>query len=391
MRLPRLALFALLALTLIIPVASVKASARFGSSENVLNVDSTTEHDAFLAGNTVSIAGPIKGEAFVAGSTITVTEPVGRSLFAAGNTVQVSKGVGYNLYAAGNSVTLNGEYGNDVYVAGSSVVISKDTVIKGDLYVSGSSVTLAGTVIGDVKIAAGTVLSSAKVGGSFHGPVDHLQFTGGSVAGDLTYASKNDALGLETVAVGGKTVRSQPMEHGRTEAETAGSNLALSLTMLLSTLMLAAVMIALLPGLTLNAITGMANNWALNMAVGAVALLVTPILALVAFGVIIGWKIGLILLLLYVAMLLAAGVLTTLFVGSLTVQRLLPRLAMGDSVWVQLVIGALVLAVLQAIPYVGRIVTILVFTLVFIPAVGSLCTSILSGMRTPVPEVPKKK
>jgi hypothetical protein len=356
---------------------TVHASARFVSGNDSVNVDSPTSQDGFFAGDAVSITGPVTGEAFVAGNTVSISQPIGRSAVVAGNTINITKGAGYNLFAAGNSISLDGEFGNDVYVAGSSVTIAPTAVIKGDLYIAGSTVTLAGVVNGNVHINSANVISSVKVGGSLTGVADSLQFNGGSISKDFTYTSKNSAIDINKVAIGGTTTRQQPPTAKR---QTAAATLARILTMLLSTLFFAAVLIALVPGLALNTLTGMANNWLTNLGIGAIVLFLTPILAGLAFAVVIGWKIALVLLLLYVAALLTAGVMSTLYVGSFLVQRFsLPR---GDSIWVQLVVGAVILAILQSIKFIGPLAGILVFLGVFIPALGALTTSVVSSLRS---------
>ena len=120
---------------------------------------------AFLAGSDVRANENVEGILFAAGYHVEQTS-LSEYAFLAGETVRFDGAAVNDIFAAGNDVTINGEVARDVYAAGNSVRIAGTVGRK--LFVSGSSVQISGQIGGDVYINAGRIeiTPSAVIGGT---------------------------------------------------------------------------------------------------------------------------------------------------------------------------------------------------------------------------------
>jgi len=342
---------ALLALVASIGVSSAAQAASFNvapDQNSSATVNSAVNDDAFVVGNTATVSAPVSGEIFAAGATVNLSDFGGRSIFAAGNNVTVSKGTAYDAFVAGSTVTLSGTYGHDVYVAGSTVVISPNTIINGDLRVGGSDVTLGGTV-------SGSVFAS----------VNKLTFTGGAIAGSLKYQSSKDATGLDKVTIAGSTTRTEP-------PATSGAGrwdwVSKFLGAFMAILALGAVLMLGKPK-TLDAVyTEARGHWGSNFGRGIAFLILVPIVGIILLATGIGWQIAMVLGAAYVAILVLAYAGSAIFLA----RFLFEQSANKVSPWMYVLLGALAVSLLSALPTVGGLIGFIYFVAVVLPTMGAL-------------------
>ena len=354
----------MLVVVMIMPTTTLAAYTQ--ASNGTTDVTQTVNDDAFIAGSSVSISAPIQGELFGAGQTITVNKSVERSLFIAGNTVAIKQGAAYNAFVGGNTVTLSGIYGHDVFAAGNTVVVESGTVIHGSLYAAGQSVEIHGTIDGSVRVGASTVTSDAVINGSLTGYVQELSFTGGSIAGDLSYRSDQDAKGLNQVNISGQTNRSTPSTAEASTTNNGGGFDALGVFFrFLSIMLIGALLILLLPKKIQVVADDVKSSWANMFGLGLLVLVGGPILAGIAFGTLIGWPIALIILTVWFILLFLSAILGTITLGSLVMRMKTPNW------WTALAVGALVIVILTSLPVVGSFIRIIIFIALTLPTFGA--------------------
>ena len=337
--------------------------------QNTATLSTPTKDDAFVTGNVVSVTAPVGGELFAGGNTVSVTQRVGRSMYLAGSTVTIEQGSEYNTFAVGNTVVLSGTYGHDVYVAGNTVTIKDGTVIDGDLRIAGSVVSIAGTIKGAVYVAGSQVNSSATIGNSFSGEGGAFSFSGGSIAGNLSYQSTQNATSLDKVLVSGKTQRSDPPQPTKTPLYLVVLGWVGSL---LSVFILGAFVMLLLPKKVESLVGDITKNWSKGVAYGIIALIAAPIAIGIAFATVVAWNVGLILLALYVSGLLVAHALANIVLGRLILQRFKGQY----SQWLALVIGLVVMGLVTAIPLVGWVFSTAFFFGLTVPTLGFLVAGV---------------
>lgn len=105
---------------------------------NAVGVDGRSEY-VMAAGRTVSFSGAAENDAFLAGYAVRMDGSTARDVFAAAENIAVDGTVGRDLYAAANTVTITGSIGGDAYISAESVVISDGAEIGGRLHCSASA------------------------------------------------------------------------------------------------------------------------------------------------------------------------------------------------------------------------------------------------------------
>ena len=351
--------FALLFLNL--PAKTEAAEFHNDPSTTITNA---VNQDLFSAGSDFSLAAPVTGETYVASKTIELKDTPSRSAYLIGSSVTVNKGVGYNLFAAGSTVTLSGTYGNDVYVVADKLIINSDTVINGDLWTDSTTITLAGTVKGSVHAQANTMTSSAIIAKDVTGGYLGLTFTGGSIGGSLSYHSSVDATGLNTVKVTGTTARSEfPTRSGAQILIDA--LLAIVMAFLFGTLLAARF-----PRRVEQLTKSVTVNYAANLGYGLLALLIVPFIAIALAATVVGMKIAIFIVLLYILFILMAGIIRAFVLGRYVLTQIAPQHA--EHIWYQLITGVLLGYLIVIVPYIGIPIGILLLILTGLPTFGAL-------------------
>jgi uncharacterized membrane protein YidH (DUF202 family) len=337
------------AVLLLIPLQASAADLRQGSTVSI-GGDERVADDLYAAGGTITVDGTVTGSVLAAGGNITVNGNVGRDLMVGGGTITVNGRVGGSIRAAGGNINLNGTVAEDVVVLGGTVNIQSGGSIGRDLVISGGTVTVAAPVERNVMMTAGTVTLQSKVGGDVSGNVDQLRLDGAAVAGNLDYTSNNEVSLASGAHVDGTTTRHTPASRG---AAGAGNCFLGWLRGLIGIFALGVIFLLLLPRVSARAIDNeRAQPWA-SLGIGSVILVVTPIVALIAFivGIFIGgWWIGLLLVPLWI-LALALGYVAS---GFLLGRLIFAQLGWGKYHDILALLGGLVvLTLVGLIPYIG--------------------------------------
>jgi hypothetical protein len=358
---------ALALLLLAIPLVTHAATLRTG--EEHISLPSLTTGDAFLVGQDVMVDQVVSGELVVAGKNITVKTAPTRSMVIAGQTVVVSGGSGYNTIIAGDTVTLSGTYAHDVYVMASHLILEPETHINGTLEAAVSGATLAGTIDGSVVINGISVTSTAAIAGNVNGDISLLTFEGGSIGGNLTYASQTDATNLSKVSIKGTTSRTTPQRSG-----------GFGLVELLSSLLFIAFVVIVTPRHAREIFSAVKDGWGRNWVIGFCTLIFMPLLAALFMATLIGWKVALLLMGFYALVMLIAGAYGAIVVGEWVLQAGNVKFTLPSLIQRTILVGflgALILAILGSVPLVAFIVAVVFGVGVVVPVLGSVVSNLI--------------
>jgi hypothetical protein len=334
-----------------LPLDAAAADLRQGSDVTV-GPSETVNDDIYAAAGTISISGTVNGNVFATGGTITVSGNVTRDLILAGGTINVTGRVGGSIITAGGNVTVNGPVAQDIVVAGGMIDVGSGATIGRDLVVTGGTATVSAPIGRRIQMSAGNLTLRNKVGGDVRGRVDHLKLDGAQIGGNLDYTSNNQVQLVNGARVAGTTTRHTPIDRGG----GAGNGFLAWLRGLLGIFALGLLLIFLLPGLSSRAIdTERAQPWA-SLGIGAAILVITPIVALIAFivGIFIGfWWLGLLLIPLWILALAIGYALSGFLLGRL----IFARLGWGRYHDALALLGGLfVLTVVGLIPVIGWLI-----------------------------------
>ncbi len=323
--------------------------------------------DAYFSATTLAMKVPVRGELFAVGETVTVAKTVGRSAFVAASKAELLGGVAYNSYVAAGEVVLDGEFGQDVFIVASKVTMKDTAHILGNLSVAAGEVILAGMVDGNVSVSASTIASSAKVTGNVEANVTTLTFTGGSIAGSLHYTSPNEFTGKELVKITGSVTKDTPKK------ETYGNFAVINFFSLLLFGFFILLFLGKQTRLVLNA--AYTESWK-TYSTGLATILGLPLLSILFFATILGWRVGLLLMASYALAILLAGTFGAVLLGKLVMARIpsLTKISQrkNKDLFVALTIGLLIPTLVSLIPYIGPgLAAIGSFVFLVVPVVGA--------------------
>jgi hypothetical protein len=247
----------------------------------------------------------------------------------------------------------------DRIVVVGSVLVDRDET-AGDVVVVDGDVTIRGTVTGDVVVVDGDVTIRGSVSGDVVA-VSGLATLGrrGNVAGDLVYGDEKpvQAPGSQ---VGGKV---EKFDVGNASIVGAiGAWIALVVSMFL----LGLVLLLLAPRAAEAVARKARSKPLLSAAVGLLAFILLPVIAIAAFFTLVGIPLGIVLLALIVP-LYAIGYVTTALV--------LGRLILKKSRLLAFLLGLVILGLLTLIPIAGGLIAFL--AIVF--GLGALFVSLFAA------------
>jgi hypothetical protein len=354
-----------------LPLEASAADLRQGSDVTVGHTE-TINDDIYAGAGTINIEGTVNGNVVAGGGTITVSGNITQDLIVGGGTINVTGHIGGSIIAAGGNLTLNGPVEHDIVVTGGMINVGSGATIGRDLVIGGGTATVAAPINRRVQMSAGSLTLKNRVGGDVRGRVDHLKLDGAQIGGNLDYTSSNAAELVNGARVAGTTTRHTPSDSNR-----AGNAFLDWLRELIGLLALGLLLIFLLPGVAVRAIdTLRALPWP-SLGIGAAILVITPIVAVVAFviGLLIGgWWLGVLLLPIWILVLAVGYVVSGFLLGRL----LFARLGWGgyhDAL--ALLAGLFVLTVVGLIPVLGWLVGLAAVVL----GAGALALTLSQRMR----------
>jgi cytoskeletal protein CcmA (bactofilin family) len=335
------------------PAAASAAETR-GGNEITVGPNETIDDDLYAFGQNVTILGTVTGSVIAGGNTVTVSGDVGGDLMAAGSTVLVNGPIHGSVRAAGQSVEIYNRIDGDLLASGNTVSLLDGGGVGRDVLAAGTMVTVAGPVGRDVNASGQKVRITSTVDGQVTSNATYLALDPTArIRGGITYASGNEAEIAPGATVAGPIVRSEPAaDSGTPWAATAVD----WLKGIAGLAVLGLVLVAMFPD-TARRNTQMLqlSPWA-SLGLGAVLLLLMPVIAAVIFGaglLLGGWWLGLMLLAGYLVWLVLGYLVSAATLGGGFLMPL--RRKPGFHVW-SLLLGLLVLAALQFIPFVGWLV-----------------------------------
>jgi cytoskeletal protein CcmA (bactofilin family) len=285
------------------------------------------------------------------------------------------------LTVVAGTVVVHGTVEGDLQAVGGSVLLSETGTVTGNAELTGGSIVVAGAVGGDATFAGGSFLlrEAGSVGGTLEGGAGDVRLDG-AVAGDTTVGAETLTLGSTAVISGGleydagtvdrqdgsqvagEVVRNPDLtvgtEFGGFEAPVVPWWVGQAYGFLVN-LALGAVLLLVAPAFA-GRVIGLGTTKALRSGgAGLLAFVGVPLLLVLVALTVVGIPLSLVGVLLFAIALWVGSVF-----GAFVVGTYLLDLADRENRWGALVLGLAVVAVLSAIPYgLGGIVSLLVLLL----------------------------
>ncbi len=317
--------------------------------------------EIYAAGRWVDLKGQIEGDAIVAGGRLKVGEEISGDATLAGGIVTLTGKISDDVRVAGGDVDIDALVSDDLMILGGNVVIQETTRVDGDAWIAAGNVDVFGDISQDLEIVGGTVRLGGGVGGDVKVASGQLEILPSArIAGELNYTSANDAVISPSAIIGGPINRELSAEYGAHGTVVAEAGVGASIIWILALTVVGLILILGLPQFIGNVTSRFMEAPWKSLAIGFVALVVIPVLAIFSIVVIIGIPVGLLLLTAYPIVLLVAYVTAATWLGD-SALSLLDRVDARSWYWRT---GALfatlvVLSVVGLIPIVGGLVLFL--------------------------------
>jgi cytoskeletal protein CcmA (bactofilin family) len=232
------------------------------------------------------------------------------SLWAAGTRLELTGEVERHLRAAFQNLLLSGRVNGNAWLAGESVVISPEAMIGGTLRAAADRFILRGTVDGHLAVRAREIVLDGTVYGSVSLHAEKILILSGThVRGTLEVFSS------QPVIPAGDAVLEGPFRHVRVQPP---NRWALSVLSLASLLLLGLFLAAATPTLMRRPVVLLDRHPWKAMGLGLAALILIPIVAVIAILSLFGLPLGLLLGGLYLF-----GILSGKIVAAFSLGRLL--------------------------------------------------------------------
>lgn len=318
-------------------------AATFIQNEDLAKTQQAIHDDLFIASNSVMIDQDVTEDVYTIGNTVNATNMIAGDIHAAGNLVQISGTVGDDILAVGNTVDLTAATSDDIFAAGNSVKVNVADV-QGDVFAAGSNVTLSGNINGSVK-AASDVLTIKR---------------GTTINGNLTTYGKNEPTVEEGAVIKGERKHKKIEEPTGHQTRNQVGSWALSIIAWFVTAM---VLFYVFPGLTREVASSALQKSGRSLGVGFLWLIAfVPAIILLLIST-IGWILAIAGGLLTAVLIILASVFSAAVIGSWIMQKLFKR--SGELTWQHLLVGVVIMQLLELIPVLGWLITIVLVILTF--------------------------
>ena len=328
---------------------------------------SSLSRNIYLAGGQVRTAVAVEGDLFAAGGRVVVDRPVKGDAALAGGSVDVRAAVGDDLRVAAGAVSIESTVGGELYASAGSITLTSTARVGNAASLFAGSVTIDGKIDGPLKVYARNIVLNGEVNGDAHLAGEQIELgPTAKVSGALSYASAGGLKQAPGASIGGAVSREDRRigRHGdrgdrdhHWEMQGYGPGWAGWIFGFVALLAFAAVFLLIFPLFAARAAdVARASPW-LALAVGFGTLVAVPLLAVLLFITLLGIPLGIAVMALYPALLLAGYVVGVLFVARL-VQTALRQGTPGGSFAATIGFFALALLLVMlvaSVPFVGAL------------------------------------
>ncbi len=351
----------LILLCLSIGIASATHAATFKAGENVIIEESEViDDDVYIVGGNVTVKGTVKGDLYILAGKARVEGTVGRSLHVAAGDTRIDGRIGWSAHVATGSLRMQGHVERDLMIAAGQSEIERENKVLGSLFLGAGQGRVEGDVSKDVYGGVADMSLNGTVGRNVVVDVEELTLLSEAhVKGDLIYTSDKPAKRHDGAKVDGKTEWKKRHRKPAPPPERGGPSVLFFLWRLLSTLMVAVLILAVAPRFSQQVSDTLKRQPWTSMGVGFALCVAVPILCLILLVTVIGIPLSLMAGMLYGIALYVSPIFVGLFIGQLIMQWVKKNGA-PPSPFLSIAVGLFLLRLGHEIPfYLGYLVDFL--------------------------------
>ncbi|MEM8500334.1 MAG: zf-HC2 domain-containing protein [Pseudomonadota bacterium] len=356
-RAPTAGLMLCAALSLGYPSESSALDIRHSEDNIIVAAAEVIDDTVIIAAERVIIDGDITGDLIAAGEKVTIRSKIGGNIIVLAEELEIESAINGTVFALGESIAINetGIEGN-LFLAGEKVRNDTPFVVGGNILLAAKDAELGAQIGRELWAAASSLTFSGKTAKDLRYYGGELELSGtAQVGGDFRVMIADEpSLRIDDNAViaGERSIDTIPEE---TSEHSVFDYLFERFMRLLAAFLFGLALYWLLPSLRFaSALDG--KELLGSSALGAVALITTPLLAFLLMFTLIGLPIGIAALFLWVIAIYASHIVASAYVGDAIFAN-----AEQNRPIVALFLGLLILFALTSIPFVGPAVRLIAF------------------------------
>ncbi|MEK7649984.1 MAG: hypothetical protein AAB367_03460 [Patescibacteria group bacterium] len=340
---------------LTVPLMTLAAEFRSGDQPSI-QANESINGDMYIAGGSVASIGTVHGDLFAAGGSVVVSGNVDADLTVGGGNITIISNIADDARIGGGNITFQGSVGGDLFVGGGQVHIGGSRV-GGDVVVGGGMVRIDAPVTGNVYVGGGEIYINAPIGGNVKIEADRLTLgSAARITGSLDYHGARELVRETGAEVAGEVRFTQRADKKELWLAFASAWFIGKFFALLAS--------ALLVGLFFRRyaneiIKRVASAPLRQIGSGLVIAILMPIISVAILFTIIGIPLGITGLLSFVIVMIFMWILSPIVVGSM-LARYIRKREIHHTSWKTILLGVVVYTAVGAIPFVGKLIQIVI-------------------------------
>lgn len=307
------------------------------------------------AGNVIHDTGIVTHNYFSAGNALQNDMEIDGLLFTAGNSINYNGKSEYS-FIAGNLINFNGKSEKDVFVAGNTINIAQEAIINRDLYLAASDVNINADIIGNAFISAKNLtINSKNINGDLYLSAENIVINEDSVInGTIKYPENANISGIENISAE-KLIAYQVSTNSKDN--DFASKVTSTIFSMICYIAVAYILYLIFPTL-FNKIERKFEfkNTIKTIGSGLAFLIIVPIISIILLITVVGIPISILTLIAYGVLLYLSLPVTANYLGNVILKNSKRE---KTNFYLATLIGILVLKIVNLIPIIGSIISIL--------------------------------
>ena len=315
------------------------------------------EGDFYALGQTITISGEAERDVYALGGSITINAPVAEDLTLIAGVTQIHGAVNDDIRVIGGDVVIAGPVLDDVVVIGGTVHILSTASVGGDLIFFGGEIRVDGPVAGTVYGTGENIRIDSHIGGDVNVRARQSLTLGdrAEVTGNINYKS------VVALTRGQNAVVTGTISHDALFTAVEKNQLQPLVLNVLVLIFSALTVFFILRTRTEKFVRTILDGYGRLGLIGLGMFLAIPIVSVILMASIVGFLVGLSLLLVYAMLALVALMFLPIFCGAL-VQKIT---RLGETLTIfTILLGVAIVVVLPFIPVLGGFVLFLGFLMI---------------------------
>jgi len=329
-----------------------------------VTIDTPQVEDLYLTGETISVEAPVDADLVAAGRDIAILAPVSEDLMAAGETIRLEAPVDDDVRTAGRTLAVNGTVGGHWIGAGESVRLGANGRITDWAWLAGREINIQGRIGPDSRLAGQTITISGQVDGDLTLYASRVVLTSTATIDGNVELHIADPERFDNRATVAGEVSLVPVEESGPEGPKPDWGVAGGVFGILLTIVTSVVLYLLFPGYLVGAAEQLRESPFKSLGLSILILIGIPILIVVLFFTGLGAVLALTLLAGYLILLLIGGITGQVFLAAEGLKASGKSETAGRWLSVLAIVLAIALInIVQLIPFVGALLTFVLFLL----------------------------